>query len=141
MRSLLLSFSLLLSACPESKDEERDSGEESSEDSADAPWTGPEYEGTCPEFESGLNTGFPSGGQERSMRIRIPDDPEGAALLFAWHWLGGNAQEAVSYLDLKALAESEHVIIVAPESDGASSEWHFDTRPAGNPDHSPALAY
>ena len=95
----------------------------------------PQYEGQCPGFEEGLNSGFMSAGISRSFRVALPENPEGAPVIFAWHWLGGNASLLMSVLGLSRLADSEGVIVIAPESDGTSPfEWRFLDSPQNNAD-------
>jgi predicted esterase len=109
-------------------------------DSADpnpesSPWEAPEYSGeACPTLEDGVNSGFDSAGNDRDLLIVLPEEPRGAPVLFAWHWLGGSASEIVGWVGYDDLAQEEGVIIVAPESDGNDYEWHSWDRPRNNPD-------
>lgn len=94
----------------------------------------PSYSGaTCPELEEGTQE-FATGDTEYDVKIVLPDDPEGAPVLFAWHWLGGSAADIVRWMDLDDLAEDEGVIVIAPDSDGSTYEWHVLQEPEGNPD-------
>jgi dienelactone hydrolase len=94
----------------------------------------PLYDGTCPQFTDGLNEDFLSSGNNRQFRLALPDNPDGAPVIFAWHWLGGSAQQAMDWLEFGELPQSENVIVVAPESDGYPSEWRFDQESDNNPD-------
>lgn len=127
--SLWLS-SLLLLGCP--------SGEPVGDDDDDteAPRQDPPAysNGTCPELEDGFNDGFPSGDDERAFLIELPDEPEGAPVVFAWHWLQGSAGGIMDQLDFASLA-GEGAIVVAPVASGNSSfEWEFLSSATGNPD-------
>ena len=104
------------------------------DDDAGPEWSPPVYDGECPTFEAGLNEDFVSSGTDRRFRLALPDDPSGAPLLFAWHWLGGNSQQIMEWLALDDLAEDEGVIVVAPDSDGYPSEWRWDQPASGNVD-------
>lgn len=96
--------------------------------------TAPVYDGECPTMVDGGNSGFRSAGLGRNFRVALPDDPQGAPVLFAWHWLGGNATTLMNVLQLSSLAKSEGVIIIAPESNGGQFEWRFTEGPENNPD-------
>lgn len=95
---------------------------------------GPEYSrGDCPSMVDG-DIDFETGDTEYEVELRIPDDPEGATVLFAWHWLGGTATQAIRYMDLEDIVGDDNVIIVAPRSDDSQFEWHFLEAADGNPD-------
>lgn len=94
----------------------------------------PVYAERCPTITDGVNDGFFSGGMSRSFRAVLPDEPEGAPVIFAWHWLGGNAITTLNVLQLSALARAENVIVIAPESRGAQFEWRFTDPPENNAD-------
>ena len=80
-----------------------------------------EVEG-CPVFEDGT-VSLEVDGETRDVEVVLPDDPEGAPLVFAWHWLGGTAQQTLSWMGLDGLAD-EGAIVLAPESTGIPSvEW------------------
>ncbi len=87
----------------------------------------------CPEMSEGA-LDFASGGSVYSVEIALPAQPEGAPVLFAWHWLGGSAEDVLRYLELRSLAEAEGVIVIAPDSDGYLYEWRFSMPPGDNPD-------
>ncbi len=112
-----------------------DGGSETGETAAPEPtYTAPEYSGgACPTLTEGTNEGFLSGGEERSFELRLPEDPVGAPVVFGWHWLGGNASQAVRYLGIGALAD-EGAIVVAPESCCSPYEWNFLDQPEDNVD-------
>lgn len=95
---------------------------------------GPEYsKGDCPSMVDG-DIDFETGDTEYEVELRIPDDPEGATVLFAWHWLGGTATQAIRYMELEDIVGDDNVIIVAPRSDDSQFEWHFLEAADGNPD-------
>ena len=72
-------------------------GDDTAVDTADDPadrLEPPVYtQGTCPELVDGANAQFPHEGGTHNLRIELPDDPVGAPVLFAWHWLGGDGEE------------------------------------------------
>jgi len=90
-------------------------------------------EGDCPDFSEGTMS-FESAGETRSLRVELPDDPQGAPVLFAWHWLGGTADQIVSQFGLPRTADDEGVIVVAPDSCCGDYEWQFTDPPEGNVD-------
>ncbi len=94
----------------------------------------PTYSGMCPTFTAGRNQGFQSGGIDREFLLELPPDPTGAPVVFAWHWLGGNAQQIMFGLGASSLAQTEGAIIIAPESYQSQFEWRFGQGPDNNPD-------
>jgi len=124
---------LLLTACQE------DGPDDSSEPSTD---TGtpqeqrepPPYSlGECPVLGDGVQD-FASGESSYGVEVVLPEQPEGAPVLFAWHWLGGSGSDILRYLELRTLADTEGVIVIAPDSDGYLYEWRFSMPAEDNPD-------
>jgi dienelactone hydrolase len=137
--------SLFLAACS-SSDGPDTSTDNSSEppvttptDSGEAEDTGvverlpPVYsQGSCPTLTDGMEFSHEFGTHD--VRIVLPPTPEGAPVLFAWHWLGGSARDIIRSMALDDLAEQEGVIIIAPNSAGSPYEWELTTPPERNPD-------
>lgn len=90
--------------------------------------------GDCPPLDDGVLDEFPTGETSYRVKVVLPPQPQGAPVLFAWHWLGGSAADIVRYMDLDELAQEEGVVVIAPDSDGSAYEWHFLEEPEGNPD-------
>lgn len=117
-------FSLILIAC---------AGPVSGEDDSSAPVAPPSppepsaYSGgTCPTLVQGRNEGFLSAGQERKFLVYLPENPQGAPVVFAWHWLGGTAQQIVNYMDLDTeYVDEGGAIVIAPDSCCGTFEWSF----------------
>lgn len=108
-------------------------------DSPVAPPTPPEppaYSGgTCPALVDGRNEAFPSGGEEREFLLYLPENPEGAPVVFAWHWLGGSAASIVNTMDLRPeLVDAGGAVVIAPESCCGSFEWGFTPTDDPTPD-------
>lgn len=83
----------------------------------------PGYSGeACPGMHEGTNATWASGSLLRSFELLLPEDPAGAPLVFAWHWLGSSAGELVSTLDLQDYAD-RGAIVIAPQSTGLEVEW------------------
>ena len=133
---LSLTLVLVLTGCIGSPRGDSDDDDSASDDDDDdtSKWPSPTYDGTCPEFSSGLNTGFVSAGIERQFRVALPEETTGAPVVFAWHWLGGNAEQIMNWLNFDQLAASEGVVVVAPDSDGYPFEWRSDQPDQGNAD-------
>ena len=94
----------------------------------------PTYAGeSCPELVADNNEGFQSGGLEREFRLLLPENPVGAPVVFAWHWLGGSPSQAIRYMDLETVAD-DGAIVVVPASAGSAFEWLFTASPEGNAD-------
>ena len=116
----------LLFACV-GADDVSDKGDDTAAEvvSAPEPPTPPAYSGgECPEIVEGSNTGFLSAGQERSFEVKLPENAEGAPVIFAWHWLGGTASQIMRYMSLGDWAEAG-AIVVAPDSCCGTFEWSF----------------
>lgn len=127
---LLLPLAALLAACPPVGTDDDDT-----EAPTPAPRLGPEYSGdSCPTLEDGLNEGFESAGIERSFKLLLPDEPSGAPVVFAWHWLGGTADAIIDTLNLEERVESDGAIVVSPVSSGSAFEWEFLSEPEDNID-------
>jgi predicted esterase len=75
----------------------------------------------CPVFETGTVT-IQVGSTPRTLEIELPENPERAPVVFAWHWLGSNATETLDWMGIRALADDGYVI-VAPETSGLPVEW------------------
>jgi len=137
IQCLAFLLALSLGGCTQSRppgadDDDDSTGDDDDDDSVE--WPAPEYDGTCPGFSEGLNTGFLSSGNERQFRLALPDNPEGAPVVFTWHWLGGNSQQMMEWLDFESLPSYSDAIVIAPDSDGYPSEWRWDQADQGNSD-------
>ncbi|MFT4975647.1 MAG: putative esterase [Myxococcota bacterium] len=114
----------LLFACsgdPANSDAEDSDTAEVAESERIAP---PAYSGgTCPELVEGWNEGFASGSDERSFRLELPDNPQGAPVIFLWHWLGGDADQIINWTGFKSFPADHGAILVAPQTRGLPYEW------------------
>lgn len=92
----------------------------------------PRYSGgLCPTFSVGENT-LNSGGVNRSFILFINGEPQGAPVLFAWHWLNGGPLELLATTGLFNLSD---VIVVAPFASGDKTfTWDTTAPPEGNAD-------
>lgn len=91
--------------------------------------------GSCPALVEGRNEAFPSGGQEREFLLYLPEQPAGAPVVFAWHWLGGTAAQIVNYMDLNdAYVDVGGAVLIAPESCCGTFEWGFAPTDDPGPD-------
>jgi len=96
------------------------------------------FAGTCPTFAAGTND-FETGGYVRNLRISLPPDPKGAAVLFVWHGLGDTASNMGNFFGADALAAKYKAIVVVPDgccngtaSKGCCSQvtgWGFAAKP------------
>jgi len=75
----------------------------------------------CGTFATGTVT-MDVDGLSRTMEVELPADPEGAPVLFAWHWLNGDATQTLDWMGIREMADVGYVV-VAPESAGAAFEW------------------
>ena len=86
----------------------------------------------CPVFETGTVEAR-AGGVDRVLEIELPKNPRGAPVVFAWHWLGGDATETLDWMGVRELADAGY-IVVAPESSGLPFEWDTLDRSDDNVD-------
>ena len=134
MRTLLPLLLTTAVACTGKDEPGGDPGDADTGAAVDEPRVGPTYsQGACPAMRDG-ELAFPTGDTEYEVELRIPENPQGAPVVFAWHWLGGSASQAIRYMELEELVGSDDVILVIPESDGSQFEWHFLDPAGGNPD-------
>lgn len=123
----------LLAACAASEADPVDPTATVSDGSDAVPATNPFGEARrCPTFETGT-VSMEVGGLTRTLEVELPADPEGAPVVFAWHWLGGNATETLDWMGIRGLAD-EGFVVVAPESTGSILEWDVSTVGADNVD-------
>jgi len=115
------SFVLLtMMACGAGSDSTADDDDAQVDDQV--PAENPYGEGkNCPAFETGT-VKIKAGGTKRTLEVELPDNPEGAPVVFAWHWIYSNANETLDYLGVRKLADAGY-IVVAPESSGLPYEW------------------
>ena len=110
--------------------------------------------GACPTLFEGMNNNFfvpnantslptrPGGDvRYRDFEIRFPANPNGAPVIFTWHWYGGNSSDAINWLGLGNVGWAENVILVSfvavaetPTNDTGYYEWFSGANPVGNPD-------
>lgn len=121
----MLSVLLLVLACDEketSPDPTQDTGSDTT--SAAAEIEPPAYSGgACPALVDGVNSGFASGEYEREFELVLPAEPEGAPVVFAWHWLGGSARQILNFGGFRDFAANHGAIVIAPETRGLPYEW------------------
>lgn len=86
----------------------------------------------CEVLEDGRNT-MAIDGLSREVRVVMPDEPAGAPVVFAWHWLGGSASQTLDWMDMASLAD-HGAIVVAPESTGLDIEWDVLASPQDSVD-------
>jgi poly(3-hydroxybutyrate) depolymerase len=131
---------LMLACTGGAEVQDSDTDTETDSDTDEEKREGPAYSGgnaglDCPSLTAGRNREFPSGDDTREFILELPSDPNGAPVVFAWHWLGGSADRILGYSTIGAFAEKYNAIVVAPESRGLTYEW--DT--FEEDDHSPDL--
>lgn len=82
------------------------------------------YDGTCPTMDGRVRD-FTSARLDRTFIVHLPDDPEGAGVLFLWHGNGDNADNFDRYVNGAALADDLHVITVIPDAGagGLGMDW------------------
>jgi dienelactone hydrolase len=86
----------------------------------------------CLVLTEGRNT-VVSAGLERQVTLVLPEDPQGAPIVFAWHWLGGSADQILSWMEMESLAD-RGAIVVAADSTGMQTEWDYLADPDASVD-------
>jgi poly(3-hydroxybutyrate) depolymerase len=79
----------------------------------------------CPTLATGTVT-YDAVGTQRTVEVQLPENPEGAPVVFAWHWLGGSATQILDFMRMRQLADAGYIVI-APESTGLQVEWDFSS--------------
>lgn len=99
-------------------------------DTTDTGPTGPQpptpaaYEGTCPDI-SGERFSITSAEIERDVLLLLPEEPTGAPVWFAWHWLGGTAAQAIRFQGLQAVADAGYIVVAPNSREDELFEWAF----------------
>ena len=97
--------------------------------------TPPSYSGaTCPTIVNGNNTGFLSGGNPRDFLVRLPANPSGAAVVFAWRWLTGTQTQAFDWTGITSGVGPGNVIQIAADTRPGTNDWQTGVAPASNED-------
>lgn len=78
---------------------------------------------SCPALSHGV-VDLDLDGTTRTLRVVLPAEPQGASVVFAWHWLGGTASQTLDWMEMETLAD-DGFIVIAPESGAAPFEWDF----------------
>lgn len=100
---------------------------------SDAPAVNPYGEAQgCPVFAEGPNT-LVSADLERQVTLVLPQEPQGAPIVFAWHWLGGSAEQILRWMEMETLAD-QGAIVVAADSTGMQTEWDYLADPSASVD-------
>lgn len=136
MRAIALLPALVIACAPPADGDGDPAGVDDTGEAA-AARVGPGYSReNCPTIDADDDDidDFETGDTEYDVELLMPDEPEGAAVLFAWHWLGGTGSQAIRYMELEELMEGEDVIVVAPRSSDSDFEWAFLQGPEDNPD-------
>jgi len=80
--------------------------------------------GTCPELSAG-NQGFTSGSSQRTVHVTLPDEPQGAPVVFLFHGLGDQAQNIAYFLGAAQAASGQGAIVVALQGGVNQFGWDF----------------
>ena len=124
---------LLLVACSSTGDEQGGPEQPGQADAATEPESNPFGEGgDCPDLVAGENS-ITVNGSARTFTIALPAEPTGASVVYAWHWLGGTANQTLQLMGMAGLAD-KGAIVVAPTSSGLQFEWDFLAGPEASVD-------
>ncbi len=104
----------------------------SGDDGSAAP---PVFEGDCPTFVSGANAIRSSGVDRSFLTVAPPNPDDSAGVVFTWHWLGGEPQQAIDWTGLGSIGPENNVWVVsmvtAPDS---GARWDDRNPPTSNAD-------
>ncbi len=104
-------------------DDAVDDDDAADDDDTPVPNELPGYSGeACPTMVEGTNSGWESYGMDRQFQLLLPDEPEGAPLVFVWHWLGGTAGQINGALRVTDWVD-DGAVVISPESTGLQFEW------------------
>jgi predicted esterase len=84
----------------------------------------------CPTLAPGLNT-ITSGADQRQFILVAPTEPiagEVYPVLFAWHWIGGDAEDFLERGQIQAAVDDQRFLGVIPVDKGAEIFGTLDTR-------------
>jgi len=73
------------------------------------------YAGTCPDFVAG-KLEIESAGYKRRAYVSLPDEPNGAPVVFLWHGLGDTAANMKDAFGADALAKKTGAVVITPDS-------------------------
>lgn len=94
----------------------------------------PKFEGDCPTFVRGENT-ISSSGEDRRFLARVPQTPDGAPVIFTWHWLGGEPDQAIDWTGLTGISATDNVWVISPfTASGSGAMWDQSAPAADNVD-------
>ena len=98
----------------------------------------PEVRGVCPTFTAGPNEVSPE-GTPRQVDLFLPENPQGAPVLFLWHGLGDTPSNIARAFGAQQIAERFDTLVVVPHSSGRflASEWSF----LGSPQETDAYVF
>jgi predicted esterase len=89
--------------------------------------------GSCTPFTAGTNS-MTSYDQARTFDVYLPDDPEGAALLFAWHGAGDSAGNFGRAIDAQGIADEFDTVVVVPNALSAEEAFSWQIFAAADQD-------
>ena len=94
----------------------------------------PKFDGECPTFVDGENV-ITSDGSERRFLAVVPPEPNGASVIFTWHWLGGEPDQAINWTGLSAIGPENNAFVISPFTHPSSgARWNDDGSPDSNED-------
>ncbi|MFT6375910.1 MAG: poly(3-hydroxybutyrate) depolymerase [bacterium] len=80
------------------------------------------------------NYTFDDGDVSRRLLVYMPDDVDGAPVLFAWHSLNGSPERLLTFMAIERAVDDGFVVVV-PESRGlTSTEWDISSAGSANVD-------
>lgn len=94
----------------------------------------PYSEGDCPTLTDGTND-LRSAEMDRQVVVYLPEQPEGAGLVFLWHGLGDTTSNFARALGAQDIADTYDVVVVLPRITGNYAfGWPFLSSDDATPD-------
>lgn len=84
-----------------------------------------------PCLDAGLQP-FSTPDGDRTLHVFLPDDPEGAPVLFVWHHLGGSTAELLEWMPVDRATQAGFIVVAPASRALPATEWDLD--PGSNAD-------
>jgi len=111
-----IALALLVFACGDPSTDTDADPQDGTPPTPTAPPDLPGYSGgDCPDLSEGVHT-IDSQGLDREVSIWLPSQPKRAPVVFAWHYLGGNPEDFVTWFQIDDWAADHDVVVIAPRS-------------------------
>ncbi len=77
---------------------------------------------------------FGAGNDAREVEVRLPAEPQGAPVIFVWHYLHGTPRAMLKWMGTDALVDAGYIVLAPASRAVPGVEWQVTGKPEGNPD-------